>query len=262
MAAAQLVLAADVGAVRVLTLNRPQARNALNSDLIEALYDALVATDADASVRAVVLTGADPAFCAGVDLKQAQREGMAYFQRYQTHNCITRVGEMRTPIIGAINGPVFTGGLEIALGCDFLIASPRAVFADTHARVGILPGGGMTARLPQRVGAAMARRLSMTGEVVSAVRAEAIGLITEVVAHELLLPRAVELATEIAEVPAPVMAGLKQIYDTGWATVTDAALAAEQAIAATASDLDALGERFRAVAERNRGRIDGRTDAP
>ena len=88
---------------------------------------------------------------------------------------------MRTPIIGAINGATFTGGLEMALGCDFLIASERAVFADTHARVGILPGGGMTARLPQLVGLAMARRLSMTGEVVDAARAERIGLVTEVV---------------------------------------------------------------------------------
>ena len=76
-----------------------------------------------------MLTGTDPAFCAGVDLKKVQREGLSYFERYQSHNCITKVAEMATPVIGAINGPVFTGGLEMALGCDFLIASPRAVFA-------------------------------------------------------------------------------------------------------------------------------------
>jgi enoyl-CoA hydratase len=251
-----LVLSDDAGPVRVLAMNRPDARNALNSNLIEALYAALGDADADPSVRAVVLTGVDPAFCAGIDLKQAQREGPAYFDRYQTHNCIARVAEMATPVIGAINGPVFTGGLEMALGCDFLIASQRAVFADTHARVGILPGGGMTARLPQLVGGAMARRLSMTGEVVNAARAERIGLVTEVVTHDRLLPRAVELASQIAEVPAPIMAGLKEIYVTGSAAVTGPALAAEQDIAgAQELDRDGLGARYAEIAERNRRQI-------
>jgi enoyl-CoA hydratase len=252
-----VLLSTDHGTVRVLMLNRPESRNALNSELIEALYAALVEADDDAAVRAVVLTGADPAFCAGVDLKQAAREGMAYFERYQSHNCITRVGEMRTPVVGAINGATFTGGLEMALGCDFLVASERAVFADTHARVGILPGGGMTARLPRLVGAAMARRMSMTGEVIDAARAERIGLVTEVVAHERLLDRAIELATQIAEVPAPTMQGLKEIYTTGSAAIIDPALAAEQAIAGARSLPEGLGEQYRAVADRNKQQIEG-----
>lgn len=253
---AVLVLTDDAGPVRVLTMNRAEARNALNTNLIEALYTALDEADADPSVRAVVLTGADPAFCAGIDLKQAGREGSAYFERFRSRSCITRVAEMATPVVGAVNGPVFTGGLEMALGCDFLIASERAVFADTHARVGILPAGGMTARLPQLVGAAMARRLSMTGEVVDAARAERIGLVTEVVAHNRLLSRAVELAGQIAEVPAPTMAALKQIYVTGSAAVTDPALAAEQNIAgAQQLDRDGLGARYAEVSERNRRQI-------
>jgi enoyl-CoA hydratase/carnithine racemase len=191
---ATLVLSDDAGPVRVLTMNRPEARNALSTKLIEELYAALCDADVDQSVRALVLTGVDPAFCAGVDLKEAQQLGTVYFEQFQTQSCIRKTAEMATPIIGAINGPVFTGGLEMALGCDFLIASQRAVFADTHARVGILPAGGMTARLPQLVGVAMARRLSMTGEVVDAARAEQIGLVTEVVPHDRLLQRAVELA--------------------------------------------------------------------
>jgi enoyl-CoA hydratase/carnithine racemase len=242
--------------VRVLAMNRPEARNALNTELIEALYAALGDADGDPSVRAVVLTGVDPAFCAGVDLKEAQRLGTAYFEQFQTQSCIRKTAQMRKPIIGAINGPVFTGGLEMALGCDFLIASQRAVFADTHARVGILPGGGMTARLPQLVGGAMARRLSMTGEVIDADRAERIGLITEVVPHDRLLARAVELASQIGEVPAPIMAGLKEIYVTGSAAVTDPALAAEQDIAgAQELDRDALGDRYTEISERNRRQI-------
>jgi len=142
----ETLIRSDRGPVRVLTLNRPGARNALSRDLIRALYAALKESDLDKAVGAVVLTGADPAFCAGLDLKEAARDGMDYFAEFQTNNCIAAVAEMRTPVLGAINGATFTGGLEIALGCDFLLASERAVFADTHVRVGILPGGGMTAR--------------------------------------------------------------------------------------------------------------------
>ncbi|MDT7766910.1 MAG: enoyl-CoA hydratase [Mycobacterium sp.] len=252
-----LVLITDNGPVRVLMLNRPEARNALSRDLIKALYAALTEADADGSVRAVVLTGADPAFCAGVDLKEAQRDGLKYFDEFRSQSCIAAVAAMRTPIIGAINGATFTGGLEMALGCDFLVASERAVFADTHVRVGILPGGGMTARLPQLVGAAMARRLSMTSEVIDATRAERIGLVTEVTPHERLLDRALELAGQIAEVSGPVMMGLKEIYTTGAAAVVDPALAAEAKIAfAQHRDFDGLGDQFRAVSERNKRQIE------
>jgi enoyl-CoA hydratase/carnithine racemase len=252
----ELVLTSDRDGVRVITLNRPAARNALSRDLIRASYTALTEADSDVSVRAVVLTGADPAFCAGVDLKEAARDGLSYFEEFRSQSCIAAVAAMRTPVVGAINGATFTGGLEMALGCDFLIASERAVFADTHARVGILPGGGMTARLPQLVGAAMARRLSMTGEVVDAARAERIGLVTEVVAHERLLDRAVELAAQIADVPRPTMRSLKEIYTTGAAAVTDPALAAEETIAfAQHRDFSGLGDRFSAVTQRNKEQI-------
>jgi enoyl-CoA hydratase len=251
-----LVLRTDHGAVRVVTLNRPQARNALNRGLIRALYAALKVADDDASVRAVVLTGTDPAFCAGIDLKEAARDGLKYFDEFKTQSCISAVAEMRTPIVGAINGSTFTGGLELALGCDFLIASERAVFADTHARVGILPGGGMTARLPQVVGGAMARRMSMTGEVVDAVRAERIGLVTEVVVHDGLLSRAVELAAKIAGVPKPTMLGLKEIYVRGASAVVDPALAAEAAIAgAHEHDLAGLDQRRLDVIRDNKSQI-------
>jgi enoyl-CoA hydratase/carnithine racemase len=252
----QLVLREDHGAVRVLTMNRPEVRNALNTDLISALHTALMDADRDAAVRAVVLTGADPAFCAGLDLKQAERDGAAYFERLHAENCITKVARLRKPVLGAINGAAVTGGMEMALGCDFLVASDRAVFADTRARVGILPGAGMTARLPHTVGVGMARRLSMTGEVIDAARAETVGLVTEVVAHARLLDRAVELATQICAVDAPFMQGLKATYVTGAAAIIDPALAAEQTIAATAArDTDGLGERYRQVADRNRRQI-------
>ena len=253
-----LVSTDDHGAVRVLTLNRPEARNALSSSLVNDLFTAMTEADDDPAVRAIVLTGADPAFCAGLDLKEAQRLGQTYFATFRAQNCITKPADLRTPILGAINGATFTGGLEMALACDFLIASERAVFADTHARVGILPGGGMTARLPQVVGAAMARRLSMTGEVFGAARAEHLGLVTEVLPHHQLLPRAIELATMIAEVPGPTMAGLKEIYRRGTAALTDPALAAEQDVSRTVRpDTSGLAGRKDEVAARNKRQITG-----
>jgi len=250
------LLSGDAGPVRVLTMNRPEARNALSGDLISALYAALVDADADHGVHAVVLTGADPAFCAGVDLKQAASEGEAYFRRHREEPCVQQVARMATPVIGAINGATFTGGLEIALGCDFLVASERAVFADTHARVGVLPGGGMTARLPAVVGQAWARRLSFTGEVIDAAEALRIGLVTEVVAHEALLIRAIGLATAISEVPPETMRTLKRIYREGGEPVIGAALAVEQAISqANRPDLAGLEDRRRAVMARNRDQL-------
>ncbi|BDX33721.1 enoyl-CoA hydratase [Mycobacterium antarcticum] len=252
----ELVMRTDHGAVRVLTMNRPEARNALNRMLIRSLYAALKSADGDPSVRAVVLTGTDPAFCAGIDLKEAARDGLTYFEEFRSQSCISAVADMRTPIVGAINGPTFTGGLELALGCDFLVASERAVFADTHARVGILPGGGMTARLPQVVGGAMARRMSMTGEVVDAVRAERIGLVTEVVPHDRLLARALELAAQVAGVPKPTMLGLKEIYVRGASAVVDPALAAEDAIAGSRDqDLTGLEQRRLDVVRENKAQM-------
>jgi enoyl-CoA hydratase/carnithine racemase len=251
-----ILLTEDHGGVRVLTMNRPESRNALSTELFEALYTAVGAADADDDVRAVVLTGTDPAFCAGVDLKQAQQLGREYFARFAKHDCMAALAGLDKPVLAAVNGATFTGGLEIALACDFMIASQRAVFADTHARVGILPGGGMTARLPQLVGSAMARRLSMTGEVVDAARAERIGLVTEIVEHERLLHRALELAGQIAEVPARTMAGLKAMYHRGSATVTGPALAAEREIsAATPLDTAELAARQRDVAARNKNQM-------
>ena len=250
------LLVEDDGHVRVLTLHRPEARNALSGELIRALYAALLAADEDDAVRALVLTGSDPAFCAGVDLKEAARDGAAYFAQYDDANCIAQVALLRTPVIGAVNGATFTGGLEIALGCDFLVASERAVFADTHARVGVLPGGGMTARLPSVVGQADARRMSLTGEVVDAARALRMGLVSEVVPHGELLPRARDLARSIAEVDPAVLQPVKQMFVQAWDATLGDSLAVEARIAgAHRPAYDELERRRREVLARNRSQL-------
>jgi enoyl-CoA hydratase len=251
-----VLLQEDTDGVRVLTLNRPEARNALGTELVVALHAALTAVEAQEEVRVLVLTGADPAFCAGIDLKEAARDGEEYFRRAGTADCIAQVGRMPKPVIGAVNGATFTGGLELALGCDFLIASERAIFADTHARVGILPRGGMTARLPLLVGGAWARRMSMTGQVIDAATAERIGLVTEVVPHDQLMPRVLDCARAIAEVPRDTVRGLKEMY------VAQAAvgpvLAAERQIAARhVPDWAGLEKRRLDVMAHNRAQVTG-----
>ncbi|MFM8599817.1 MAG: enoyl-CoA hydratase [Mycobacterium sp.] len=176
--------------VRTLTLNRPAARNALSSALRSRFFAALREAEADDAVDVVIVTGADPVFCAGLDLKELG-------DTTELPDISPKWPPMRKPVIGAINGAAVTGGLELALYCDILVASERARFADTHARVGLLPTWGLSVRLPQKVGVGMARRMSLTGDYLSASDALRAGLVTEVVPHENLLPAARAIAAAI-----------------------------------------------------------------
>jgi enoyl-CoA hydratase len=176
--------------VRTLTLNRPQSRNALSAELRMRFFQALRDAQADDDVDVVILTGADPVFCAGLDLKELGDTS-------QLPDISPQWPPMTKPVIGAINGAAVTGGLELALYCDILIASEQARFADTHARVGLLPTWGLSVRLPQKVGVGMARRMSLTGDYLSAADALRAGLVTEVVPHDELLPTAKRVAASI-----------------------------------------------------------------
>ena len=176
--------------VRTVTLNRPGSRNALSSALRTRFFAALRNAEADDGVDVVIVTGADPVFCAGLDLKELGNTT-------ELPDISPKWPPMTKPVIGAINGAAVTGGLELALYCDILIASERARFADTHARVGLLPTWGLSVRLPQKVGVGMARRMSMTGDYLSAADALRVGLVTEVVAHEALMATTLAVAASI-----------------------------------------------------------------
>ena len=216
-----VVLVAVEDHIATVTLNRPQARNALNRATQYALWDAVAAADADPDVRALILTGADPAFCAGIDLKEVGGEkppsapprapGEPGPGREATglYRFLPVTGK---PVIGAVNGPAVTGGLEVALQCTFLVASERARFADTHGRVGIMPGGGMTVLLSQTVGLPKAIELSLTGNFLSAAEALRFGLVNHVVPHEELLPFTRRLAADIASCDSKSVATLLAHY--------------------------------------------------
>jgi enoyl-CoA hydratase len=195
--------------VAVLTLNRPDARNALSPELIAGLQRTCAQCDARDDVAAMVLIGSDPAFCGGIDLKRLAAG---------TSTAVDLIGDgpfpaHRKPIIGAINGAAVTGGLELALACDFLIASERARFADTHARVGVMPGWGLTIALPQAIGIRRARQMSFTGNYVDAATALAWGLVNEVVPHDHLLERARQIALDVASVRSACIQEIRSIYD-------------------------------------------------
>jgi enoyl-CoA hydratase/carnithine racemase len=198
--------------VALVTLNRPAARNALSAALRRALPSTLRELDADGTVDVIVMTGTDPAFCAGIDLKELG--GPRPDGSDEVDELVRRgapFGPLSKPLVGAINGVAITGGLEIALNCDFLVASERARFADTHARVGIQPGWGLTVLLPQAVGVRRAREMSLTGNFVDAATALEWGLVNRVVAHDELLPTSLALAADIVSNDA---AGVRRILRT------------------------------------------------
>lgn len=237
--------------VRTLTLNRPQSRNALSAALRDRFYSALAETEADDGVDVVILTGADPVFCAGLDLKE-------FGDSSALPDISPRWPAMNKPVIGAINGAAVTGGLELALYCDILIASEQARFADTHARVGILPTWGLSVRLPQKVGVGLARRMSLTGNYLSAADALRAGLVTEVVPHDGLLPAARDVATAIVGNNQAAVRALLASYHRIDETQTNAGLwieatSARQWMSQTSGD-DVAANRD-AVLQRGRGQV-------
>jgi enoyl-CoA hydratase len=225
-----LVLVEIEDRVATVTLNRPEARNAISVELHKQLDEAITGLDARDDVGCMVLTGADPAFCAGMDLKSLSSENRVAQKERQRAPAerFAMMAPHATPVIGAINGPTVTGGLELAMCCDFLVASERARFADTHVRVGVMPGGGMTIRLPQLIGIDRARRMSFTGDYIDAETARDWGLVVEVVSHGFLLPRARELAATIASIPSEYVRELRSGYEAISALSGSAALAEEQ----------------------------------
>lgn len=258
-----VVLVDRTDAVATVTLNRPGARNALSRELRKALWQTMTELEADGSVAAIVLTGADPAFCAGLDLKElASTAGAALGETGAGGDTAASRGpmpQMGTPVIGAVNGVAITGGFEVALACDFLVASERAAFADTHARMGIMPGWGLTVLLPEAVGYRRAKELSSTGNFLDARTALTWGLVNHVVPHDELLPFAQQLAADIATSDQAAVRRMLKTYDEGalvdgreaWA-IEGRAAGDWQGGGRDGADLEA---RRKAVTERGRSQV-------
>ncbi len=212
-AAADLVLIDVSDGIAIVTLNRPAARNALSTGLLRALRSAMAHVEADPLVEVIVLTGADPAFSAGLDLKELGSTGGNISGGGDPTNAPSKPWPALTKlVIGAVNGVAVTGGFELALQCDFLVASERARFADTHTRVGILPGWGLSVLLPQAIGIRRAREMSMTGNYMDAAEALRLGLVNHVVPHDDLLRFTRSIATAIVGNDGPACRELLASY--------------------------------------------------
>jgi enoyl-CoA hydratase/carnithine racemase len=166
----------DQDGVCTLTLNRPDKMNALDTAAFEALDAHLAALEADAGVGCVVLRGAGRGFSAGADLKEIAAGPAVRPPRYKP-GVIERLGVLAKPVIAAVHGVCFTGGLELALACDFIVADATARFADTHGKWGFVGSWGMSQRLPRRIGLPAAKRMMFTGKVIEAKEAVALGLV-------------------------------------------------------------------------------------
>jgi enoyl-CoA hydratase len=213
-----VVLVSRDGPVAIVTINRPQAMNALSRAVRKGLASAFRALEADDDVRAIVLTGAGTrAFTAGLDLKELGEQGLgAANANTADENPVKAIEQTGKPVIGAINGVAITGGFEVALACDVLIGSENARFADTHARVGIMPGWGLSQKLSRLVGPYRARELSLSGNFLDAATAERWGLLNRVVPADQLVSAATALAHDMATIAPGFSRGYKKLINDGY----------------------------------------------
>ena len=253
------LLSEQHGRVVVLTLNRPEKLNALSVELRKALHDKFLDLDQDEGVGAIILTGAgDRAFTAGLDLTEASQLTGKLLK--PDENPVKAIEKCRKPIIVAVNGLCITGGMEMMLACDVIIASRTARFADTHVRVGLMPGWGISQRLSRQVGPQRAKEISLSGNFLEAERAFELGVINRVVEPQDLMPAAMALAVDFANADQRVVMEYKRLIDDGFAMTLEDGLKLEQerttAFVATLSP-DHFSRGKEAASKRNRGQVAG-----
>jgi enoyl-CoA hydratase len=243
----------------VLTLHRPQAMNALTRQLMSELALAVDELEADPAVRVLILTGAGKAFCAGLDLKEigSGQGTLGQGDRGVTaHDPVSALERFSGPIIGAINGAAVTGGFELALACDILLASPAARFADTHSRIGIAPGWGLSQKLSRAIGPYRAREVSFTAQWVSAEQASSWGFVNRVVPADELLSTARGMALDMLGAIPAMLQHYKAIIRDGYALSYGEGMALERqrgrAFNGQLDSADIEGRR-EGVRQRNRG---------
>jgi len=215
----QNILVTTEGAVAIVTLNRPKALNALNSELLGELVQALEAIDFDDGLHAIVLTGSERAFAAGADIKEMAPQ--SYMDMYKTNffaGAADRIAAIRKPIIAAVAGYALGGGCELAMLCDFIIAADNAKFGQPEITLGVMPGIGGTQRLTRFVGKSKAMEMCLTGRNMEAEEAERAGLVSRVVPLADLLPEAVKAAQKIACASLPIVMMTKETINRAYET--------------------------------------------
>jgi enoyl-CoA hydratase len=238
----------DTDGVRTITINRPEVKNALTAAMRARFCELVAEADADAGTRAMIVTAVDPVFSAGVDFKEVAAGTGA---RGTAANPGAALRALSTPVVCAVNGACVTGALELALSCTFIVASERARFADTHARLGVVAAWGLTALLPRAVGVRKAAELSITGNFVDADEALRLGLVNHVVPHAELPAFTRALVDDIA--PTAAVREVLGLYRRGDGRSLEDALRLEAEHAATQRvDPTAFGAAGAAAAARQK----------
>jgi enoyl-CoA hydratase/carnithine racemase len=256
LAGGQVILSKGEG-IALIELNRPESFNALNNAVVSGLIEAIQSVSTDDAVKAAVLTGRGRAFTVGVDLKELSTgSGMMASDNLGPETPMLQAfTNCPKPIIGAVNGFAVTGGFELALACDFLYAAQSARFADTHARVGLLPGWGLSQKLPRLVGINRAREISFSGNYFSAAQAMEWGLVNAVYADNELLEAALEIAHQIASSLPDALYRIKAVMNDGWELPLGQGLEMEGARAGSYNsqvDVSVMEERLAQLKKRSR----------
>ena len=239
-------------AVGIITLNRPKALNALNSQLIDELNSALSAFQEDSSVGCVVITGNEKAFAAGADIREMKDKTFTDVYLGNFLGTWDDVTEFRKPIIAAVSGYCLGGGCELAMMCDFIIAADTAKFGQPEITLGVIPGAGGTQRLARFVGKAKAMDMVLTGRLMEAVEAERCGLVSRIVPVEKLLEEAVNAAAKIASFSQPVVMMAKEAVNRAFETSLAEGLRFERRLIHSMFALDDQKEGMSAFVEKRK----------
>ena len=224
----EVILDRPADGVARITLNRPEARNALSMTVREQVGALFAELSADAGTRAIILTGGAEVFAAGADIRDMVERGAAEMLGRRTHLHWQAITDCPKPIIAAVNGYALGGGCELAMHCDIIIAGESASFGQPEIRVGIMPGAGGTQRLTRAIGKFQAMKMLLTGKSISGREAFAMGLASEVVADELVQQVALDMATGIAAMPPLAVMQIKEVVRAGQDVPLETALMLER----------------------------------
>jgi enoyl-CoA hydratase len=245
------IIAEKRGRVGLITLNRPKAMNALCSQLIDELGNALDTFEADTEVGAIVLTGSEKAFAAGADIKEMESKD---FNEVYATDFITgtweKAASCRKPVIAAVAGYALGGGCELAMMCDFIIAGENAKFGQPEITIGTIPGAGGTQRLTRAVGKAKAMEMCLTGRIMGAEEAERSGLVTRIVPVDELVDNAIETADKIAKLSMPVVMMAKESVNKAFETTLKEGVMFERRVFHSTFALEDRKEGMAAFAEK------------
>lgn len=214
----ETILVETRGNVGLITLNRPEALNALNNQLLDELIEAVGTFDADPAIGCIVLTGSEKAFAAGADIKEMQPKSYMDVFKEDLFTKADRIAEARTPLIAAVSGYALGGGCELAMMCDFILAGDNAKFGQPEINLGVMPGIGGTQRLTRLVGKSKAMEMCLTGRMMDAEEAERAGLVSRIVPKGELLDEAMKAASTIADKSLPIAMMTKETVNRAYET--------------------------------------------